>query len=436
MDCRLHIHVHLSGRHRSRSRHRRRDCTRHRTRRRRTSSSSSSSSSPKRTANVLDAFSMGMPPGTWNRPGTWNNPMASSSSSYPVRQEYPINMVPGRFPNSLAAIQDNPPAPVRPSVPLSTQRPTLTSDFSHPDAFSIVQLVQNRIPFPGDTSAIGQYTDMFYEINQAQQWPVERPAPLMGTIPTKPTSSIWVSVPFDQVKTIVLRRKWIEPLYRLVNDVTLENFRVQRDCLFHLLQQNGPITKMNQQTLAVFLNAVIVNRLQIYDFVDHARCFHVNGVNMWFLRTKNFPGPLEEALTGHNYAWCHVCGLDTVLGVLRCGVVLPTTSDGIQLDPNLPLTGFFGRGQQCDGDPWQCATQLAIKCHAHPKNAYGISVGGILRGNHVLPDRSSTWLEEFICTRSGIVKSKSTDRRWCFRCDLASIQFICLTHKADDSSSM
>ena len=35
--------------------------------------------------------------------------------------------------------------------------------------------------------------------------------------------------------------------------------------------------------------------------------------------------------------------------------------------------------------------------------------------------RASSWLEQFTCFKAGLVKSKSTDKRWCIRADCGTV---------------
>ena len=70
-----------------------------------------------------------------------------------------------------------------------------------------------------------------------------------------------------------------------------------------------------------------------------------------------------------------------------------------------------------DAQDYDKLIQETFATHSHPKNSLGISVSGGILGHHVKIPRASSWLEQFLCIRSGLVRSAANDQRWCIRCD-------------------
>ena len=53
-------------------------------------------------------------------------------------------------------------------------------------------------------------------------------------------------------------------------------------------------------------------------------------------------------------------------------------------------------------------------------------LSGCVIGGHAKYPWSSTWVELCLAARAGLVRSKSTNKRWAIRVDLARIEWIIL----------
>ena len=71
------------------------------------------------------------------------------------------------------------------------------------------------------------------------------------------------------------------------------------------------------------------------------------------------------------------------------------------------------------------ATQCAKLFH-HSRQQSGVMLSGCIVGGHSKYKWSSTWIELTLAAKAGLVRSKSTDKRWAIRVDLAQIQWIVL----------
>ena len=138
-------------------------------------------------------------------------------------------------------------------------------------------------------------------------------------------------------------------MYKLVSGVTFGTYSSQWYALERLPLQSGPVLSMSPKTLTILLNAMIMNRVTVGIF-ESAPSSRIEDVNLWLMKTKNFPGPEPTAVPGNKSVWAHACNLDTILGVMRAGVIFPTTSDGVMLPESILLTGFFGRAKWIQDD--------------------------------------------------------------------------------------
>ena len=244
--------------------------------------------------------------------------------------------------------------------------------------------------------------------------------------------SLWKPYQINELNTYAKRKAFVEPVLEMAR---IPEDQLQSVCqhLVQLVSKHSPMFPMDTKTLQIFALALIANDLPITSIVEDAASWQIDGVNIWLFRLKGFPGPTFANVPTNStsyYHWYHTGGLETVFGAFATGTILPCCSDGLQLPSMIPLPGFFGRVRRAYSQISQ--EQLLQVCrdmHSHGKNAHGIHFSGAILGNHIKLPRASTWLEQFTCFKAGLVKSESTDKRWCIRADYGKIQFACLTCK-------
>ena len=288
--------------------------------------------------------------------------------------------------------------------------------------------------FSGLIHPVGKEEDIQYELQESQNVQIPKPAPLMGTLPlTLLNPALWKPYQLSELNTYEKRRTFIQPI--LDRALKIPEDQLQSFCkeLISLVAKHSPMFPMESKTLQIFALAMMTNDPQISDIIEDAASWQIDGVNIWLFRLKGMPGPTFSGTSRDSasyYHWYHAGGLETVFGALATGTILPCCSDGLQLPSMIPLPGFFARVRREDTEITQ--EQLLQDCrdmHSHGKNAHGIHFSGAILGNHIKLPRASTWLEQFTSFNAGLVKSKSTDKRWCIRADLGKIQFACLTCK-------
>ena len=187
---------------------------------------------------------------------------------------------------------------------------------------------------------------------------------------------------------------------------------------------------MDTKTLQIFALALISNDLPIDGIVEDAASWQTDGVNIWLFRLKGMSGPTFANTPTDStsyYHWYHAGGIETVFGAFATGTILPCCSDGLQLPPMIPLPGFFaGYVEKIRRIRKSNCCKIAGICIPMERMRM---VFIFLEPFLIKLPRASSWLEQFTCFKAGLVKSKSTDKRWCIRADCGKIQFACLTCK-------
>ena len=296
------------------------------------------------------------------------------------------------------------------------------------------RLLLSKRYFSGPVPPVGKDADILYEMQESQKVEVPSPAPPMGSLPVSLLdNSLWKPRDLNELNTYAKRRAFVEPIIHKALQVPEDTLQQVCNELIAMISKKAPMFPMDTKTLQLFALALIANDLPISSVIEEAASWQIEGVNVWLFRMKGMPGPTFATVPLQNnsyYHWYHAGGLETVFGAFATGTILPCCSDGLQLPPQVPLPGFFARVRREDTQITE--EQLLHDCkemHLHAKNAHGIHFSGAILGNHIKLPRASTWLEQFTSFRAGIVKSKSTDKRWCSRADCGKIQFVCLTCK-------
>ena len=259
-------------------------------------------------------------------------------------------------------------------------------------------------------------------------------APSPGTLAIHATNpSLWRLVACVEVNTVEGRSNWIRPMLEAAQGFTEADLAPIIQLLHTTLLRNGFVRPMSPAVLRPFVTALMVNQLPINEVIENALSYQRDGLNLWIFRMRRLPGPTfsdNVSTDAKYYHWFHACTAATIMGCCRTGYVLPTCNDGIQLPTSIPLFGFFGKVCATDCQDYDKLSQETFARHSHPKNNIGITVSGGILGNHVKIPRASTWLEQFLCIRSGLVRSSAGDKRWCIRCDHSKVQFVALACKA------
>ena len=153
-----------------------------------------------------------------------------------------------------------------------------------------------------------------------------------------------------------------------------------------------------------------------------------SGRVVWIRQTKNFPGPALQRATGDEpYQFLHMASIQGLLGILKNGSILPTANDRVGLPDDYPTSAFFSllkptREQMYLRD---IATKCAKLFH-HSKQQSGVMLSGCIVGGHSKYKWPSTCIKPTLAAKTGLVRSKSTDKRWAIRVDLAQIQWSVL----------
>ena len=366
-------------------------------------------------------------------PVQWFGPSAHSTAPalhMPMASSAAVSPPPGTwfFPSSDATSSN--------FLGLSASLTDSVSCISPSNFGSLRLFLETYVPFSGSCSPVGKPDDVMYELSQAHETTIPYNLPAMGTfLVSAIRDEDWHSVDLFATNTLQNRKQWLLPLLAKVKDVTYTLFEQARGDLMRLFPANAVVSDIAIKPLLTFLHAVIVNGLRIPDIFSAATCHRMDDTVLWLIRSEAFPGPVTAHLEGHadfsHYTFWHIAGVEAVFGIMNTGFVLPTTNDGICLPDDLPVQGFFARVRHF-GSPISHSDLVAesLKLHKHPKNVCGVAFSGKIFGAHVKTNRSSTWLESFLVPKAGLVKSASTDKRWCMRMDLPRITHVCLTSSA------
>ena len=283
---------------------------------------------------------------------------------------------------------------------------------------------------------MGKDEDVVCEMQDSQKFEIPNPAPPMGTLTvTWLDRALWKPYDLKDLNTHARRRAFVEPIIEKALKVPDETLQQVCKELITMVSKKAPMFVMDIKTLQTFALALIANNLQISSVIEDAASWQIEGVSVWLFRLKCMPGPTFADVPTQTNSYCHwyhAGGLETVFRAFATATILPCCSDGLQLPPQIPLPGFFARVRREDTQ----VTEEQIfhdgkEMHSHGKKVHGIHFSGAVFGNHIKLPRASTWLEQFTRFKAGLVKSKSTDKRWCVRADCGKIQFVCIsfTHR-------
>ena len=234
--------------------------------------------------------------------------------------------------------------------------------------------------------------------------------------------SLWNFVPFLDVNTFAGRSNWIRPMLEAAQELTDDDLSPTIQQLHRILLRNGFVRPMSPAVLRPFVTALMVNQLPTSEVVENGFSYQRDGVNLWIFRMRGLPGPTfadNVPSDAKYYHWFHACTAATIMGICRTGYLLPTCNDGIQFPTTIPLFGFCGKVCTMDAQDYDKLTQQTFAMRSRAKNSLGITASGGVLGHHAKIPRASTWLEQFLCIRSGLVRSAANDKRWCIRCDRA-----------------
>ena len=152
-----------------------------------------------------------------------------------------------------------------------------------------------------------------------------------------------------------------------------------------------------------------------------------SGQTIWVLRTKNFPGPsLQRATRDEPNQFFHMTSTQGLLGILKIGKA-ESANDRIGLPDDFPASAFFSLMKHTHNQ--MSAKDVALQCAKlfnHSKQQSGIMLRSCIMGGHTKYKWSSTWVEMALAPRAGLVRSKSSDKRWAIRVDLAQTQWLVL----------
>ena len=103
---------------------------------------------------------------------------------------------------------------------------------------------------------------------------------------------------------------------------------------------------------------------------------------------------------------CIVC---IQFGVLKCGFILPSCSDRIQLPDYLQLCSFIGRASVAPKhyDPEE-HVKVVSSVASSPKNTSGVIFSGIINGPCHKFQESNTWRGQFLSEFAGVIHSRSS----------------------------
>ena len=341
----------------------------------------------------------------------------------------------------------NPPYP--PSLPAILPPPTsMSAAEQFFTASSTIQTYSTSLRRPygeAGSKTIGKQEDINYELEQAAAWDVVHMAPKPGSLVLQASNpELWKFVPFEEVNTFEGRSNWIRPSLETAQELSDADLAPTIQALHGILLRTGFVHPMSPAVLRPFVTALMVNQLPVTEVIENALSYQRDGLNLWIFRMKGLPGPtFSENVSPETkyYHWFHACTAATIMGLCRTGYMLPTCNDGTdgtQLPTNSLLFGFFGKVCTMDPTEYEKLIQETFAMHSHPKNPIGITVSGGILGNHVKIPSASTWLEQFLCVRSGLVSQIISCRQamvYQMRSFQSTVCRIDLQSKLEDDSS-
>ena len=196
-----------------------------------------------------------------------------------------------------------------------------------------------------------------------------------------------------------------------------------------LLSTHGEVHQHRDTVVHIFIRTMHVLGYQPSSIISWGRSFQTaTGRIIWMLRARNFPGPNVQKATGDEfYQFFHMTSAQGLLGIMKTGLILPSATDRMGLPDTLSGSAFFSLLKHTHQQ--MAVEEIALQCASlfhHAKQQSGVMLRGCVTGGHTKYPWSSTWVELNLATRAGLVRSKSTDKRWAIRVDLAKIEWIVL----------
>ena len=117
-----------------------------------------------------------------------------------------------------------------------------------------------------------------------------------------------------------------------------------------------------------------------------------------------------------------------LLGILKMGTILPSAHDRIGLPNDFPAATFFQFSEAyVPANVGQgCSAAMRKALQSLQTTVWCVMLSGCITRGHTKYKWASTWIEMALASRAGLARSKSTDKRWAIRVDLAQIQWIVL----------
>ena len=153
---------------------------------------------------------------------------------------------------------------------------------------------------------------------------------------------------------------------------------------------------------------------------------------VWQFPVAGFPQPTTLLSAGSTqYVFFHGTSEEGCIGILRCGKVLRSTTDGVGMPPGKFCLGFFCKA--IVGWPTQQQTAAAATdMFFHGKNQCNVVIQGVAKGSHYKPLTADTHREQIWLQRYPVIHSSSKDKRWCIREDVAHITHFNLIFNSDE----
>ena len=273
-------------------------------------------------------------------------------------------------------------------------------------------------------------SNLAYSIRIADAIALNYEWPQLGAVPPAPVPrGLFASFQYSSLRTMLQRKQFTQADFESFAGVSDDDTCRVRQWLYELLSTYGPVYEHKDNVLHNFARVLHVLGLQPQSIFTWGQAFQTNsGKVVWVLQTKNFPGPSLQRATGDEpYQFFHMTSTQGLLGILKLGTILPSANDRIGLPEDFPSSAFFSLIKHTYNQ--MTARDIALQCaklFQHSKQQSGIMLSGCILGGHTKYKWSSTWVEMALASRAGLVRSKSSDKRWAIRVDLAQIQWIVL----------
>ena len=273
-------------------------------------------------------------------------------------------------------------------------------------------------------------SNLAYSIRIADAIPLNYEWAQLGAVPPAPVPrGLFASFQYSSLRTMLQRKQFTQADFDSLASVSDDDTCRVRQWLYELLSTYGPVHEHKDNVLHNFARVLHVLGLQPQSIFTLGQAFQTNsGRVVWVLQTKNFPGPSLQRATGDEpYQFFHMTSTQGLLGILKLGTILPSANDRIGLPEDFPSSAFFSLLKHTYNQ--MSARDIALQCaklFQHSKQQSGVMLSGCILGGHTKYKWSSTWVEMALASRAGLVRSKSSDKRWAIRVDLAQIQWVVL----------